>query len=334
MPVPGWSGEFEWTGYVPFEELPTVLNPATHYIVTANNQVVPDEFPYLLGRDWEAPFRAQRIESLINAQEKVTAEDYERMQGDLYAAPVVKLQKYVAPLPTDNFLTRRALEYVKEWQGEMTPDSVACTVLESTYRALVRDLFAGRMSAETFRKFEAESSVHRVLIDRLLDDPNNDWWDAPETAARETRDDRLKTAYAKGVDALGQKFGDWPPDWKWGRVHYASFEHPFGQIRPLDLLLNYGPVPTGGNGYTVWNSGYRPGEDDFKQRAVSSMRFIADLSDWDRSLWMNTTGQSGQPLSAHYTDLVYKWRDIEYEVLPFSREAVERVKKDVLVLVP
>jgi len=334
LPVPSWTGEYEWTGYIPFDELPMAFNPSDHFVISANNQVVPNEYKYLLTQDWEAPYRAERIEELLRAKDKLSLADLQAIQGDLYSAPLVKLQKYIEPLPTDDFLTRRALDYVRAWDGRMDKDAQAAAILEATYHALVNDLFANRMSANTFEMYQADTNAPRQLIDQLLDDPQNEWWDDPATPARETREDRLKQAYKDGVNFLGTLYGDAPPEWRWGRIHYATFEHPFGSQKPLDLLFNFGPVPTGGNGFTVWNAGYHPNPKNYAQRTVSSMRQLADLSNWDQSLWINATGQSGQPLDAHYSDLIYKWRDMGYETLPFTRAAVQAKQAQVLTLTP
>ncbi|MBI4673730.1 MAG: penicillin acylase family protein, partial [Chloroflexi bacterium] len=334
VPVPGWTGEHEWTGYIPFDELPMVLNPSDHFIATANNQVAPNTYKYLITRDWSAPYRAARITELLQAQDKLSAADLAAIQGDVYSQPLVELAKYVQELPTDDFLSRRALDYVKAWDGKMTHDAQAPAILEATFHALVSDLFEKRMSAETYLAYRNEGSGARQFIDTLLDDPQNEWWDNPETPARETRTERLKTALQAGVNFLGTLYGDAPPEWKWGRIHYATFAHPFGSLKPLNLLLNVGPVPTSGNSFTVNNAGYRPEKDNYAQRAVASMRLIADTSNWDATRWVHTTGESGQPLSAHYSDLVYKWRDVQYELLPFTREQVEKAKANVLTLKP
>lgn len=334
IPVPGWTGEYEWTGYIPYEDLPTVFNPPTHYIVTANNQVVSNSYPYLLTNDWSAPYRARRIEELIRADDKLSPDDFKTIQGDVYSLPLVKLQQFIKPLPTDDFLTRRAMDYVNAWDGKMTRDSQGAAILEATFNALVKELFAKRMSAETYKMYETDGSNSRQAIDLLLDQPQSDWWDDPTTPARETRDDRLKVAYANGVDFLGKLYGDAPPEWKWGRLHTATFAHPFGARKPLDLLLNAGPYPTDGHGFTVTNAGYRVNADAYPQRTVSSMRHISDPTNWDATQWIFTTGESGQALSAHYTDLTERWRNVQYATLPFTRNAVESTKANVLTLTP
>lgn len=334
LPVEGWTGENEWTGYIPFDELPMVLNPSSHYIATANHQVVPSEYKYLITKDWATPYRAMRIEELLNSKEKLSPADFKTIQGDVYSIPLVELQQYIKPLTTDNFLTRRALDYVNAWDGYMTPDAQGAAILEATYNALVSELFEKRLSAETFALYQREGGHARQFIDQLLDDPQSEWWDDPTSGARETRDDRLKVAYAQGVDFLGKQFGDAPPEWKWGRLHTATFAHPFGARKPLDVLLNVGPLATGGHGLTVNNAGYRIENNKYNQRTVASMRQIIDVTDFDAMQWIHTTGQSGQALSPHYSDLVSKWHAVQYETLPFTRVTVDKTRANVLTLNP
>lgn len=333
VPVPGWSGEYEWIGYIPFDELPFVFNPPTHSIVTANNKIVPEGYKYFIARDWAAPFRAARIQDLLKAKDKLSPEDFKAFQGDVYSISLVKLQQYLLNVPTDNFLTRRALPYVQQWDGYLTRESIGAAILESTYSLLVDELFKTRLSEKTFSAYKAASDAHRLFVDQLLDDPQNALWDNPETAAKETRDDVLPKVYAKSVDDLGRRFGDWPPDWHWGRLHTATFEHTFGSKPPLDLLFNYGPIQVPGDGYTVFNTGFNAAKG-YADRTVSSMRHIANMANLDQSVWIHTTGQSGQPLNWHYSDLVSKWRDGEYEPLAFTHGEVEKNTANVLVLTP
>lgn len=334
QPVPGWTGEYEWTGYIPFDELPFVFNPSSHYIVTANNQVVPDSYPYLITKDWAAPYRATRIQELVRAKEKLSPDDFETIQGDVYSIPLVKLQQFIKPLTFENSLAGSAIEFVNKWDGRMARDSQGAAILEATHNALVEELFSKRLSAETYKMYQADGNSTRQAIDLLLDQPDNEWWDDPTTAARETRDDRLKVAFQNGVNFLGKLYGETPSGWSWGRLHTATFEHPFGTIKPLNLLLNVGPMGTDGHGFTITNAGYRIKADGYAQRTVSSMRQIIDLTGWDAMRWIFTTGQSGQALSPHYSDLTEKWRDVKYEFLSFSRAQVDKSRANVLTLNP
>jgi penicillin G amidase len=333
VPVPGWSGEYEWTGYIPFDELPFVLNPPSHFIVTANNQVVPSDYKYLIASNFAAPFRAKRISDLLAAMATVSPDDFKRIQGDVYSLPLIKLQKYVVQVNPVGFLPERALKYVKDWDGNLTQDNIGGTILEVTYLNLVSDLFEPQLGADLFTQYLQRGRVHHLLVDELLDDPSNPIWADPSTSRQERRDGLVAKAYFEGVDWLGSQFGDWPPDWHWGRLHTATFAHPFGSIRPLDLIFNFGPIGVPGDGYTVFNTGFDQSKP-YGDQTVSSMREIIDLSDLDGSWWIQTTGESGQPLNSHYADLTPMWRDVKYAPLYFTREAVEKVNSGDLVLMP
>lgn len=333
VPVPGWTGEYDWTNYVPFDELPFVYNPPSHLIVTANNQVVPSEYKYLIASGFAAPFRATRILDLLKSKAHISIDDFKSIQADVYSLPLTNLQKHISKVTPVGFLAERALKYVIAWDGNLSQENIGGTVLEVTYHSLIHDLFASQMDGELFSGYIERGDAHRLLIDQMLNDPNNLFWDDASTASRETRDTRLAKAYMEGVDWLGSQFGDWPPDWHWGRLHTATFAHPFGSIRPLDLILNFGPIAVAGDGYTISNTGLDD-TNPYSDQTVSSMREIIDLSNFDDSFWIQTTGESGQPLNPHYTDLTPKWRDSKYEPLYSTRTAVEKYKSDDLVLIP
>lgn len=333
LPVPGWTGEYDWTGYIPFDELPSVLNPPNHFVISANNQVVPGDYRYLIANNYAAPFRAQRIQDLLTAKSKLTIDDMKRIQGDIYSLPLVRLQKQVEQVTPLGFLAQRALRYVREWDGNLTPENIGGTILEVTYLNLVRDLLEPEMGGDLFQSYLARGDVHHLLVDQILEDPGNPVWDDRATVEQDTSQARVAKAYMEAVDWLGSQFGDWPPDWHWGRLHTATFAHPFGSIRPLNLIFDYGPIGVPGDSYTIFNTGFDPSKP-FSDRTVSSMRDIIDLSDLDASLWIQTTGESGQPLNPHYTDLTPMWREVRYAPMFFTREAVERAKSGDLYLEP
>lgn len=333
LPEPGWTGEYEWTGYIPFDALPSVFNPYSHYIATANNAVVPATFKYFLSNDWAAPFRAQRINDLLNAKDKLSVRDIQGIQADIYSIPEVALQKYVVALTPQGFLEQRAMERVKEWDGRLTPENIGGTILEATYQRLVVNLFKNKMDRDLFRAYLKAGDNHRRVVLGLLDRPESNWWDDAETPGKETRDDILKASFSEGVDWLGSQFGDAPVDWHWSRLHTATFSHPLGSIQPLDRLFNAGPIAAPGGVFTVFATNFKA-DAPYAVSTVSSMRQIIDVSNWNNSLAIHTTGQSGQPFSKHYTDMVSMWQSVQYTPLYFDRAALDRVREGLLVLEP
>ncbi len=333
LPVPGWSGEYEWNGYIPFDELPSVFNPKTHVIATANNAVVPLTYQYHLSSDWAAPYRAQRIMDLLRAKDKLSVNDFKEIQGDVYSIPLAQVQKYILTINPEGFLQQRAMQHVRSWDGRLTVDTVGGTIVEVTYQKMFSNLFANKMSKEMFAAYQAQDNTARLAVLALLQQPDSEWWDISSTPNKETRDDILKVSYDQATDWLGSQFGDAPEEWRWGRLHTATFAHPLGSVQPLDRLFNAGPIAAPGGVFTVFATSFKS-TAPYAVSSVSSMRQILDLANWDNAVTVHMTGQSGQPLSRHYADMVTMWRDVQYAPFYFSRQAIDRAREGRLVLTP
>ncbi|MBI3538606.1 MAG: penicillin acylase family protein [Chloroflexi bacterium] len=334
VPVDGASGDYEWLGYIPYDELPSAYNPAAHYIATANQQVAPYSYKYMISRDWAAPFRAQRINDLLRAKSKITVDDFKMIQGDSTSVFLLRLQKYVAGLASDKTQATRALELVKSWNGVLSTDSAATSILEATYARLVRNTFANKMSDDLFKLYQGYSDANRLAIYLLLEKTDAAGWDDPTTAQKESRDDILKKSFEQGVDDLAKLLGDSPSDWKWGKLHTATYAHPVGSVQPLNLLFNVGPIEVNGDGFTINSTKFSDTRGNYGMTNHPSMRFIADTSNWDRSQVILPVGQSGLPLNKHYSDMAQMWATIQYVPLYFSRGEVEKIREGLLVLTP
>ncbi|HEX7594545.1 MAG TPA: penicillin acylase family protein, partial [Anaerolineae bacterium] len=327
VPVSG-TGDYEWTGYIPFDELPFVYNPPTHFVATANQAVVPPTYKYWITADWAAPYREQRITDLLKAKDKLSIDDMKTIQGDVYSIPVAQLQKSLVAIAPEGVLQQRAMEYVKSWDGKLTTESVGGTIAAVTLDRLMSNLFTDKLGIDLAESYIGTSDYSRRAALALLDQPNSDWWGPTG------RDAVLKKSYADAVDWLGSQFGDAPGDWKWGRLHTATFNHPLGSVQPLDLLFNAGPVAAPGGVNTVFATSYKIVGNRYDVSSVSSLRAIYDLSNFANSLQIHTTGESGQPLDKHYSDMVLLWRDVQYAPMYFDRAALDKVKEGLLVLQP
>ncbi len=337
VPVPGWTGEYEWTGYIPFDDLPFVFNPSTHYIATANNQIVPSSYKYLIGNDWSPPWRVQRISDMLQAKDKLSPEDFQAIQGDVTSLPMQQLQPYLVKLSFDQPQAAQSLEYIQTWDGKLTMDSVAASILEATYQRIMKNTFGNKMDKDTFQSYYSgslrTSEIGHQAILNLLTQPNSSWWDDPTTPQHETRDDILKKSYEQAVSDLAQQLGNSPADWHWSRLHTATFASPLGSVKPLNLLFNFGPVPVPGDSFTVDNSIYSD-PNGYSIVGLSSMRLIMNTANWDQSYAILTTGESGQPFSSHYTDMVVPWRDVHYAPFYFTRDALMQAQVTTLTLNP
>ena len=335
VPVPGWTGEYEWEGYIPFEELPYVYNPPTHYIVTANNKVVPDDYPYFISYEWAPPFRAQRILDLITAKEKLSIEDFREIQADTYSILGRRLAEYILQLEPEGWLEERTMRQVRMWDFRNEVKSPGAAIIEVFYLKLVENTFADELGDELFADYlkAGEGTFHSMALARMLEDPHNRWFDDVNTPQRETRDDVVKESFAEAIDFLGDQFGDEPRGWLWRRLHTAIFDHPLGSVRPLNLIFNRGPIATRGSGSTVNASGFDFSEP-FATQVVVSYRQIVDLGDLANSVSMHTTGQSGQPFHKHYADMIKPWQAVDYHPMLFEKESIAANKEGLLVLTP
>ncbi|MBC8446336.1 MAG: penicillin acylase family protein, partial [Chloroflexi bacterium] len=332
MPVPGWTGEYEWVDYVPFDELPRAFNPPEGYIVTANNAVVGPDFPYFISMDWAPGYRARRIVELIEADPSLSLADIQAIQGDnspVYAQDVLP---YLLILSSDAPRLVEALELLRNWDGRAVRDSAGAALFEAFRLHLIDLTFGDELGERLLRR--ARSTAGVALIG-LLADEASPWFDDVDTPPVETRDEILLQALEEAVEELSETLGRNMNRWRWGDLHTATFENQsLGQsgIGLVEALFNRGPVPVDGSIATVNNTGYSLSHP-YGVTVVPSYRQIVDLADFTRSVSMHTTGQSGHPYHPHYGDMIDPWRNIEYHPMLWGRTDVEADAEDVLVLV-
>ena len=344
VPVPGWTGEYEWTGYIPFEELPFVYNPSTHYVVTANNQIVPDSYPYFITYEWAKPLRAQRIEQLLHATDNLTPDDFRDIQADTYSIPGARLTPYILSLEEEGWLWERATKFLREWDGHVTAESGGAGIFEVTYWRFLVNTFgdelkdAGIVKGDLMRPDPEDDEWlgSPMALLAIVDDRDNEWFDDVRTPEVEDRDDILRRSFQEAMDFWANRFGDLigskSSQWAWGKIHQATFAHPMGSVKPLNLIFNRGPIPMGGSNDTVDVAGYKLGV--FAQEVVPSQRHIIDLGDWTQSRSQHSTGQSGQPIHKHYADMIASWRDVELHPMWYEKDDIEANKKALLILEP
>jgi penicillin amidase len=336
VPVPGWTGEYEWQGFIPFDELPSVLNPVTGFIATANNKVVPDDYPYYLAYDWSAPYRAQRITDLLAADDSVTPEDMRAIHAQTYSLPAELLRPYLSVVAPDDELEARALRLVDAWDLYYEADSAGAAMFQTWYWFLVENTLRDELGGDLMDEYLGNPDRHAPVMIELMEQADSPWFDDVDTPAVETRDDIVRRSLADAVAWLSERYGSDPDKWEWGELHTKTFVHqPLGQsgIGLLEDLFNSKTVPARGDEFTVdaaWFSYAEP----FAMTGGASQRFIADLSDLDNSLTIHTTGQSGQLFHRHREDFIPLWQNVEYHPSPFSRGAVESYGDTVLTLTP
>jgi penicillin amidase len=336
LPVPGWTGEYDWTGYIPFEELPYTLNPTEGYIVSANEKIPPSDYQHFLSYDWDYGFRAQRILNLIqDAPGKINSVyDFQKIQRDNYDASA---ETYVSLLLQMNpkFDTSNegiAFDLLRNWDYQATADSSAAAVYEAFWRHLLKNTFndelperywpgGGDRWFEVMRNCSADSA----------------WWDDKSTGSVvETRDDIFKKSFSEGVAELEKLLGKDPSKWKWGDVHTANFHNgSLGEsgVGPIEALFNRNGFPVSGGGSIV-NATSWDATEGYQVTNLPSMRAIYDLSNFNHSVTVHTTGQSGHAYHPHYIDMANMWATFQYSPMLWDQQAIVAQAEGHLVLSP
>jgi penicillin amidase len=313
LPKPGWTGEYEWEGWVPYEEMPRVDDPERGFVVTANNRIEPDGFPHHITSDYLDGYRAKRIEELITSRAVHDVESFEWMQSDMRSIPGLETVHRLVRLHPRNQRELSAIERLRSWDGQMDPESVAATIYQA---------FTLRLGKEVTRAAIGD----RDLAERWLDRADNGFiahvtspwrWQSHLLALWDEGDDDLVgrpwndlalDALRAAIDDLETQFGPDQEAWRWGRVHPLVFPHALGAANPLFARIFNRRLEVGGAQETVAQVGWDP-NDPFTAIWAPCWRMVADPVRPERSRWQAFTGQSGHPGSRHYDDLQVDWKE-------------------------
>jgi len=334
VPVPGWTGEYEWQGWIPYEEMPALLNPEQGYIVTANNAVVDEDYPYLINIDWANGDRAQRITDMIEAAiagGAVTKEDFAKIHFDSKSLMAESYVPLFANLSSDDPAVQAAIERIRGWDLQERRDSVPAALFELFYMNLVNAVLSDDVGPDFV------TDVHStIFFHAIADEPGARWWDNQNTSQKETREAIMLQALAETIDWFEENVGGDMNDWTWGTIHTATFDSdPLGSsgVGLIEAVVNRGPFPVDG-GSDIVNAASWRWSDPAKVRSIASMRSIIDLNNFDDSMAVNPTGQSGHPYHPHYDDMIPLWQNGRYHAWPFSREMAQETAVDLLILQP
>jgi penicillin amidase len=333
MPVPGWTGEYEWVDYIPFDELPRAFNPPEGYIVTANNAVVGPDYPYFISMDWAPGYRARRIVELIEADTSLSLADMQAIQGDSSPVYAQEVLPYLLTLSSDEPRLAEAIDLLRTWDGRAVRDSAGAALFEAFHLHLIDLTFGDELGEQLLRRARGTAGVALV---GLLADEASTWFDDVTTPQVETRDEILLRALEEAVEELTETLGRNMARWRWGDLHTATFENQsLGQcgIGLIEAIFNRGAVSVDGSMDTVNNTGYNP-NDPYGVVIVPSYRQIVDLENLTRSVSMHTTGQSGHPYHRHYSDMIDSWRNVQYYPMLWERAEVEANAEAMLILIP
>ncbi|MGZ5101424.1 MAG: penicillin acylase family protein, partial [Usitatibacter sp.] len=329
VPVPGWIAKYDWQGFLPYEQMPAVSDPASGRIVTANHKITPPGYKPFISVDWFPPYRADRIEEMLAMQPKHSLQSFARMQADSQSRLARELLPVALAAKPSTEGGRRAQALLQGWKGDMAVDLAAPLAFAAWYRELTRLVYADELGELFNESWEMRSAFMIGVMkgERGLER----WCDDVRTAARETCPAQAARAFDLAARDLQERYGD-AAGWRWGAAHPAAGDHrPFGFVPYVARLFSVAPE-TAGDAFSINVGAYfihdkaRP----FANRHAPSLRAIYDLADLERSLFMQSTGQSGNVLSPWYSSFAERWAKVEYITIPTKRESISAAHKLVL----
>lgn len=309
IPEPGWTGEFDWTGTVPFDQLPSAVDPPSGRFIAANNKIVPDSYPYLITHDWELPYRAERIGELLDATPVQTPDTAAAMQADVDSLMARQLLPLMLVATPQSPAAEEAMRRLKAWDQRMTRDKVEPLLFIAWLREFNRQILADKLGPV----FDVYWALHPDVIENILVN-HPDWCDNRETPEVETCPQQLGAALDRAMRELAKTYGDDMSNWRWGVAHPASFPNPVWSHLPVIADWLAEAIPDDGSFDTIDNGTMFVGSDTMPFTALHgpTLRMIVDLASPDTARFMITPGESGNLLSDHYGDLLRRWRDVGY----------------------
>ncbi len=331
VPVPGWTREHEWRGYVPFEQLPHAFDPPDGVIVTANNRVVGEQYPWTIGTTWEPPYRAARILERVDATPKLSSDDLAAIQADVVSGQAQRLLPVLTRLEGRTDRERVAIALLRTWDARVAAESAAAAVYEAWLAEIPPALLGDDLGVPLLADYLRDTRhVALALHTWLAEGRLAQWCDDVRTPAEERCEAVLLDALARGLDTMARTQGGADPSgWRWDRANEVRFGH-----RPFDTVFWLRPwfsrrVAVGGDRVTV-----NPVMRVRGETIAPSYRQIVDLRHPDASRFGLAPGQSGQLGSRHYADQLAGWREVSHRPMRWRRAAIEAAAAGRLRLEP
>lgn len=314
LPVPGWTGDHEWEGDIPFEELPVSINPPEGYIATANNRPVGDDYPYYIAIDFTPEFRVKRVTEGLKSLDRPTAADMAQVHAQKVSIPALAYLTVMKHVEPGDAASAAAKDLLLAWNGEMDAGLVQPTIYSGMRDALLKEVLEANLPEQLAydawhpadRGVGSFSNRLKAQLVAMIgrDDgsllPQGDTW--PTAVSR---------ALSKAVATLRDRLGDDMDEWQWQRVHQARPKHNLSAAYPeLAELLDPPAIPASGDGDTPLQGGYSAAAPA-TVTSLSVARYSYDPSNWENSLWVVPLGSSGHPGSPHYADQSESWRQVE-----------------------
>lgn len=322
LPYDGRTDDGEWLGFIPFEDLPHAFDPPSRQVVSANQRIVNDAYPYHLTHNWRVPYRARRIHDLLLTKAKFDPRDFLDIQGDTYSFPdavfAAQLVKLGQPFKDTSTEWHDLVKLLDGWEGYSSAESTVLPLvaeMRKAFRNLILDAAIGTERTQLYEWRNEGTFVDKLIIERPKD------WLPPEFVSY---DALLLACYREAINALTKQLGSDREQWTWGKLAQVRFPHPLERFGPVGQRFGTRTLPQNADGsMPTVNAGARV-----------SLRFIADLSDWDATRLCLPLGESGDPTSPHRDDQLDEWYNVTPSILPFSDAAIANATCNVQILEP
>ena len=323
MPVPGWTGEYDWTGLLPADANPSILDPSSGMIVNANDRPSADPKSAGYVGEWDPGFRAAYISRRLDAVGKADIASTRALQTDFTSSPVARFRDALLAATPRTDLGRQAQAIVRGWDGSLGADSPAAAIYEAWLVHMVQRTFADKLGEPLFTEYLDDGRAVAALY-RLVGRADDPWFSEIGDPAVRGRDALAGVALGDALLELGRRLGPDLATWRWGDAHTITFAHPLA-VGPLALLLNVGPLRRPGDENSVNKETYSLAKP-YAVITHPSERMIADLADLDRSVSIIPVGESGQAGSAFSRDQTPLWAAGDYKPMRFSRDRLGKLE--------
>ncbi len=336
LPSKGWNADNDWTGFIPHEGLPRVINPAHGFIATANNKIIADDFPYFISASWDAPYRAHRIEQMIEASRAHDVQSFEAMLADNKSLMAEQMLPYLISVEPETDQMAQAQTLLRNWDATMEKAGPEPLIFHAFLKRLHTRLYAdelGDLADSTSRRREA-FIFNAIAADPVTDPAAEKWCDDVRTQQREHCTDIVRMAFADGLGDIAEMYGDKMEDWSWGEAHPVVHNHlPMGFIPGLRGFFNL-ERPSAGGPYTVNRGQTGSGSRPFANVHAAGYRAVFDFDDLNNSVYIISTGQSGNPASRWYDTFATLWSDGRHVPMTTDRAEIEAGAIGTLLLKP
>lgn len=335
FPVFASNLDCDWSGFIPFNDLPEILNPDEHFIATANNKIITHSDFYITNL-YMPRYRIERIRQLLNSEIKFSVEDFKQFQLDLLSLHCQKYNKIILDiLSQEEFsdpIITNALEYLKNWDYKNTMYDAATSIFNMFFVKLLYNTFRDELGDDLYKEYIYFPAFPVNTMDKLIEGEYV-WFDDINTDTIETKKFIVKKSFLDAVEELEAKYGSETKNWQWGNMHQLTLKHPLGKVQPFNYLFNLGPYKIGGSSSTINNS-----EIDFTKPFEAlvgpSMRFIVDMSSPLRRYCILAGGQSGHALHRNFDDQISLWLNGQYREKDIIPDTKENSKLKKLIIIP